>query len=195
LEQGDTGTREGATEIRRPTVADVDAMQALFALTWHATYDVMLGREQVERYVAGYFSRNQLLAHINAASMLNPIYVAFVDAAIAGIITMRHTLMFSGVLDMLYIDPSHQRRGVGRMLLNRALDDGFSRMIYLEVLPKNEAAIQAYMRMGFKAGGVHPSLSDPLQEILVMSKRLKPSPLQMLTYFKAGIESRLSDRA
>ncbi|MGE3704210.1 MAG: ribosomal protein S18-alanine N-acetyltransferase [Vicinamibacterales bacterium] len=66
------------------------------------------------------------------------------------------------VLDELHVNnlavlPSHRRRGLGRALLQRALDDGRrsgATRAYLEVRASNADARHLYARLGFSEAGV-----------------------------------------
>jgi ribosomal-protein-alanine N-acetyltransferase len=52
------------------------------------------------------------------------------------------------------VDPAHQRRGIGRRLLEALLKFADGGVVYLEVRTDNEAAIALYRSMGFDQIGV-----------------------------------------
>jgi ribosomal protein S18 acetylase RimI-like enzyme len=61
----------------------------------------------------------------------------------------------------LYVDPSRRRRGIGRRLLERALQEGEARgadTIWLETTSLNYPGVQAYRRLGFELCGLDTTL-------------------------------------
>ena len=69
----------------------------------------------------------------------------------------------------LAVDPAFRGRGVGALLLQHLLDQGFSK-IYLEVRSSNHSAVGFYRRAGFaEVGRRRAYYSDPAEDALVMA--------------------------
>lgn len=54
-------------------------------------------------------------------------------------------------LAWLYVDPAHMRKGIGRRLVQHAIDGTQTRPLCIEVLSGNTAALTLYEAMGFRA--------------------------------------------
>jgi ribosomal-protein-alanine N-acetyltransferase len=80
----------------------------------------------------------------------------------------------------LVVDPDHQRRGFGRLLLHHAVEqvrDNDAECMFLEVRPSNSAARRLYQSNGFSLfgcrRGYYPPTSQALREdALVLCRRL-----------------------
>ena len=86
--------------------------------------------------------------------------VATRDGEIVGMLAVKKA---ERVLDQLYISPSTQRQGIGKLLLKRAMEDmpaGFT----LRTASANIAARAFYEQMGLKllSEGAHPRLGLPV---------------------------------
>jgi [ribosomal protein S18]-alanine N-acetyltransferase len=77
------------------------------------------------------------------------------------------------------VEVSAQRRGIGRALMNAALDFGRServRLVLLEVRRSNRAAIKLYRSLSFSAMGVRPQYyADTGEDAVEMALTLDPS--------------------
>lgn len=84
----------------------------------------------------------------------------------------------SAHLYSLTVDPRHQGRGVGRLLLGRieeaAVARGLARL-HLEVRSDNEGAIGLYLSAGFVETGHRPNYYADGKEALSMEKSLSPA--------------------
>ena len=54
----------------------------------------------------------------------------------------------SGKIEMLFLHPSHFRKGIGRMLVRKAFSE--QNVQYVDVNEQNPAAVEFYERMGFR---------------------------------------------
>jgi ribosomal-protein-alanine N-acetyltransferase len=52
------------------------------------------------------------------------------------------------------VDPEHQRRGIGRALLQAILDHAEGATVFLEVRTDNDSAIRLYRSEGFDVIGI-----------------------------------------
>lgn len=78
----------------------------------------------------------------------------------------------------LTVDPLHQGRGVGRLLLSRVEEAAIARglaRLQLEVRADNDAAIALYRSAGFVETGRRPDYYADGQEALSMEKSLSPA--------------------
>lgn len=60
------------------------------------------------------------------------------------------------VIQDFFVDPAHRRKGVGRALAGRLLEEAKAMRIDrvdLEVFPKNEGASAFWRKLGFRSGG------------------------------------------
>jgi ribosomal protein S18 acetylase RimI-like enzyme len=109
--------------------------------------------------------------------------VAEIDGELAGYLKLgratplessRHVLMIRG----LAVDPAHQRRGVGRALIEAAVDVAAARgvrRLTLRVLAPNSGARALYEACGFEAEGVQREeflLSGRYVDDVLMARRV-----------------------
>ena len=77
----------------------------------------------------------------------------------------------------LIVDPRHRRRGVGRLLVERALDEarrrGLRRLVAL-VRPDNEAALRLFADCGFEPSGSHVVGFEHLARVVHNADRERP---------------------
>lgn len=80
----------------------------------------------------------------------------------------------------LAVHPDHRRRGIGALLLGRALEEARGRAIrvlYLEVRAGNEDARRLYERSGFEVVTVRRGYySQPVEDALVMRRLIGAQP-------------------
>ena len=135
--------------IRDVTRDVVGAVRSLLVETWHANYDALLGRDRVTEITGVWHAVPNLAAQVGRPQ------AAFLLAEADGrvVATSEASLGEDGTLMLgrLYVLPSDQGRGIGRMLLERTLArfPGAAR-VRLEVEPGNERAIRFYERCGFE---------------------------------------------
>jgi ribosomal-protein-alanine N-acetyltransferase len=92
-----------------------------------------------------------------------------------------HRVMDEAELRNLAVDPPHQRRGIGKALLeaaaNRLLQAGAKRL-FLEVRASNEPARRLYHSLGFELRSTRKDYyRDPTEDALVMERWLS-APLE-----------------
>ena len=83
-----------------------------------------------------------------------------------------------GEIANVAVRPQHRRKGIARMLLEKALADGSSCLglhdFTLEVRAGNDAAIRLYESEGFRTEGVRPRFyRDPEEDAKIMWRRKK----------------------
>ncbi len=134
--------------IRDAGPADIEAVRALLARTWHATYDAILGPEVVTETIARWHNPEALSRDIGGPAFL----VAETDGALAGTALASEAPAGTVNLHRLYVDPAFQGQRIGARLL-AAVTRRFPQAaeIRLEVEPRNAPAIAFYAAQGFRA--------------------------------------------
>ncbi len=138
----------GLATIRDVAAADIAAIGALLARTWHATYDPILGREAVADIVARWHSPEALSRDLGGPAFLLlerdglPLATALARQGSDGVVDLHR----------LYVSPEAQGSGLGTRLLAE-IDRRFPKAseTRLEVEPRNAAAIAFYAANGFRA--------------------------------------------
>jgi [ribosomal protein S18]-alanine N-acetyltransferase len=101
------------------------------------------------------------------------VLIAEINAQVCGFLVARITGDEAEILNTA-IDPAHRRKGIGSLLLTRAISAAQAhntKSIYLEVRESNRAAISFYDRHGFaKTAERHGYYSTPTENALVMKK-------------------------
>jgi GNAT superfamily N-acetyltransferase len=77
-------------------------------------------------------------------SVINTVWVAEVEGQVAGYIAFH-----AGWIDHLFVHPDHQGRGLGPILLDKALEDGSERQLW--TFQQNTRARAFYEKRGFTA--------------------------------------------
>ncbi|MGE0056143.1 MAG: N-acetyltransferase family protein [Hyphomicrobium sp.] len=118
---------------------------------WNTSYAPILGKEAALRLQPG---PNRIAFAIMMSTRTQELQfdVAEVDNRVVGFVLSGPGGYFNRhFVWMLYVDPAYQRQGVGRRLLNSALERaGRARAIRLHVLKNNLAAQEFYESHGFQ---------------------------------------------
>jgi len=139
-------------EVRAAGSGDIAMLQALARSVWHAHYPDIIGVAQIEYMLDQRYRTEVVQGELERGDLWWEL------AAIAGSVVGFSSCLLTGAagemkLDKLYVLPQRQRQGVGRALLDsvrgRARRLGCFRLI-LFVNKRNEAAIAAYRRSGFR---------------------------------------------
>lgn len=137
--------------IRTVARKDLAPVRELIVTTWHDTYDHLYGADRVDAITADWHSPAALEQRLHLPH--SEFILADDGAAILGICFAEleeKTIM----LRQLYVLPSAQGRGVGRLLLEEIVncfDEATA--IELEVEPENERAVAFYRHFGFRLTG------------------------------------------
>jgi GNAT superfamily N-acetyltransferase len=161
--------------IRDVAERDAPAVRDVLVATWHHTYDPIFGPEKVEEIVNAWHTGPRLTAEVGQPN------AAFLVAEREGraVATASAHRGDDGpvCLNRLYVLPEEQGTGVGRRLLQVTLGrfPGAAR-VWLEVAPRNAAAIAFYERQGFRAEGPRASCGDRNDlASIIMAKMARPS--------------------
>ncbi len=105
------------------------------------------------------------------------LWVAELDGALVGYAVLWY-VGYEGELGNLAVDPAWRRHGLGRLLLDWALEHARERAVekvFLEVRVSNRSAQDLYLRRGFAQAGVrHRYYREPVEDALVLSMDLDP---------------------
>ena len=105
--------------IRPVTQADLAAVRHVLVTTWHATYDAILGNQQVEAITAAWHCMEALEQQRLAPGL--SFLVAEVDRRVVATASARSGTDGRISLSRLYVLPEMQGRGIGRQLLAAGL--------------------------------------------------------------------------
>jgi ribosomal protein S18 acetylase RimI-like enzyme len=139
--------------VRTASERDLAAVRALLVETWHATYDAIYGVERVTEITNDWHSIASLKARIGRPN--SEFLVADDGKTIGGMAYAAATTDPKLVmLHQLYVHPSFQGEGIGKMLLDE-IEDSFpdARMLRLEVEAANTSALAFYRANGFVQAG------------------------------------------
>ena len=139
--------------VRTAGERDLPAIRDLLVETWHATYDGIYGAKRVSEITGEWHSLPALktrLARPNSEFLVADDGREIGGMAFAAAASDGKTVM----LHQLYVRPSRQRRGVGRMLLCE-IEDSFpdAERLRLEVEEANLPAVKFYRSHGFVQTG------------------------------------------
>lgn len=140
--------RTHCVEIDRLTPGEVDAVCRLARRTWQDTYSDIISQQQIDAMLADRYASATI--HAQLADPRHAWLIAREDGELSG---FAHALIENEgcKLDMLYVDPERQRRGIGRSLFeavrNIARGQGVHRLS-LQVNRRNVRAIEAYRKYG-----------------------------------------------
>ncbi|MCM3368217.1 GNAT family N-acetyltransferase [Bacillus safensis] len=137
--------------------------------------------EHIEAYVKTAFHLNQLLKELQHPS--SQFYFVQVNGEVAGYLKInmddaQSEEMGSEALEIerIYIKQSFQKQGLGRYLIDQAIEiakNHHKQDVWLGVWEHNKAAIAFYQKLGFVQTGVHAFLmGDEEQMDFIMTKTL-----------------------
>ncbi|HZO69716.1 MAG TPA: GNAT family N-acetyltransferase [Kribbellaceae bacterium] len=154
--------------VRRAEPADTESVREVGLRTWPVAYDGIVAPEFVEQGLAEWWSPEAVRRGIERGITL--------VAEAPDVIGVAGLGQEDGLWVMwkLYVLPEQQGRGVGRALLDRAIEalpEGTERLL-LDVLVANEPAIRFYRAHGFERTDDAPS-RDLGRELMWMSRDLR----------------------
>jgi ribosomal protein S18 acetylase RimI-like enzyme len=174
-----------ATPVIRPaTVRDVAALAELAKRTWYDAFgdsvsagdlSVELETRRSETYFAEAMRKKTILVAETEKRLIG--YVQFGDVDAPGVEARPE----DQELDRLYVDAAWQGRGLGRRLMNAALEHprlAEASRIYLTVWDKNERAIRLYERLGFRVIGTTTFTigSEVAHDLVMMLEQNRGTP-------------------
>jgi ribosomal protein S18 acetylase RimI-like enzyme len=169
------------TYIRKCLPDELDTLWAIARETFDETFRPMNHPETFEKYLADAFNPEKLLGELQ-----NPgcsFYLIYSDETLAGYLKLNKTPAQSDIndpdsleIERIYVRKSHQGKGLGRVLLEFAMQQALEmkkESIWLGVWEKNTAAIGFYKKMGFREAGKHSfRMGDELQTDFIMKRMI-----------------------
>ena len=147
--------------VRDAAPSDAEAISAVAARSWPATYSGLLPPERIERAVRDGYAPARLREQIAECADAAPARVFLVaegDAGVVGFLHLGPGEQGGSELHRLYVDPDRFGEGIGGALLDALHARLGERAAYtLRVHPRNSRAREFYRRRGLvetgRAGG------------------------------------------
>ncbi|MBT2679351.1 GNAT family N-acetyltransferase [Bacillus sp. ISL-35] len=168
-------------DIIKCTIEDLQTLQEISYQTFNETFKDQNSPENMTAYLDKAFNLNQLENELNNAS--SQFFFVYVNDAVAGYLKVNSDDAQSEEMggesleiERIYVKNEFKKQGLGKYLLNKAVEIAFDtdkEKIWLGVWEKNENAIAFYRKMGFVQSGAHSFyMGDEEQIDLIMIKTL-----------------------
>ncbi|WP_077212675.1 GNAT family N-acetyltransferase [Bacillus dakarensis] len=168
-------------KLRRCTLENLHELQKISYETFNETFKDQNSPENMKAYMEKAFNSTQLEKELlNSSSQF---YFVHFHNEIAGYLKININDAQSEKMgdesleiERIYIKSHFQKQGLGKYLLNQAIDIARNltkKKIWLGVWEKNENAIAFYKKMGFVQTGAHSfNMGDEEQTDFIMTKIL-----------------------
>jgi len=162
-------------------IDDLEALRELSYRTYNDTFGSMNTPENMKVYLDKAFDINKLRDELlNSSSWF---YFLYTDGEVAGYLKLNECKAQSDIKDeesleveRIYIAKEHQGKGLGTVLLDKAIKVAQQRRksyLWLGVWEKNDKALQFYISKGFYRIGKHSFfMGDDEQTDFIMKKDL-----------------------
>lgn len=141
--------------IRKMVKSDIEAIQHIAAISWHATYDGIIPSDVQKQFLQQAYATERLEQRLEQTNM----YVAVEEDEIIGYAAFSSVRHDGEVeLSAIYVLPSKQGQGVGSKLLTHGILELQPRAIYANVEKENLGGRQFYDAKGFN---VAASFEEP----------------------------------
>ncbi|MGG4169144.1 GNAT family N-acetyltransferase [Rossellomorea vietnamensis] len=168
-------------KLKKCTIEDVHTLREISYDTFNETFKDQNSPENMKSYLEKAFNVEQVETELSHRS--SHFYLVYVHEEVAGYLKIntgdaQSEKMGDESLEIerIYIKRSFQKHGLGKYLLNKALEmatEQHLKKIWLGVWEKNENAIAFYKEMGFVETGAHSFyMGDEEQTDLIMSKQI-----------------------
>ncbi|CAN7239813.1 GNAT family N-acetyltransferase [Paenibacillus sp. LjRoot153] len=168
--------------IKKCTFGDLGLLQEISIETFIETFKNQNSPENMKNYLEKAFNLNQLEKELSNIS--SEFYFVYSNEEIAGYLKVNTNdaqteKMGNDSLEIerIYIRKKHHKQGLGKYLINIAIEKAMEwkkEKIWLGVWEKNESAITFYKKMDFVQKGAHSFyMGDEEQIDLIMIKTLK----------------------
>ncbi|WP_130807634.1 GNAT family N-acetyltransferase [Senegalia massiliensis] len=168
-------------EIRKCSIEDSHKLQEISYETFKETFENQNSEENINNYLDSAFNLEQLKKELlNSCSQfffiyLNTKLVGYLKLNVNNAQTEDMGYEYLEI-ERIYIKREYQNNGLGKHLLNKAIDIAINdnkKKIWLGVWEKNKNAIDFYNKMGFVQIGSHSFyMGDEKQTDFIMSKTL-----------------------
>ncbi|WP_042150163.1 GNAT family N-acetyltransferase [Paucisalibacillus sp. EB02] len=166
---------------KKCTVEDLQSLQEISYETFNDTFKEQNSPENMHAYLERAFNVKQLEKELSNPS--SQFYFVFIYDEVAGYLKINVDDAQSEEMDnesleieRIYIKSKFQKQGLGKLLLNKAIEIAIEhnkKKIWLGVWEKNENAISFYKKIGFVQMGAHSFyMGDEEQTDIIMTKTL-----------------------
>ncbi|USK83380.1 GNAT family N-acetyltransferase [Peribacillus asahii] len=167
--------------IKKCTIEDLCILQEISYETFNETFKQQNSPENMKVYLERAFNLKQLEKELSNTS--SEFFFVYFNDEVAGYLKVnindaQSEEMSDELLEIerIYIKNKFQKHGLGKYLLNKAMEIAMERnkkKIWLGVWEKNENAIAFYKKMGFAQTGSHSFyMGDEEQMDFIMTKTL-----------------------
>lgn len=167
--------------IKRCTLEDLRLLQEISYETFNDTFKHQNSAENMNAYLERAFNLKQLEKELSNIS--SQFFFVYFNNEVAGYLKVNTNDAQSEEMgdesleiERIYIKDKFQKHGLGKYLLNKAMEIAIERnkkKIWLGVWEKNENAIAFYKKMGFVQTGSHSFyMGDEEQVDLIMTNTL-----------------------
>lgn len=170
-----------AAKIKKCNNEDLLILQNISMETFYDTFKDQNSLENMNAYLEKAFNLKQLERELS--SIHSEFFFVYMNGEVAGYLKVNsgeeqtETMGEEALeIERIYIKCNFQKHGLGKYLLNQAVEMAMERKkkkLWLGVWEKNENAISFYEKMGFVQTGVHSFyMGDEEQMDLIMIKTL-----------------------
>lgn len=167
--------------IKKCTLEDSRKLQEISYETFNETFKHQNSLENMNAYLERAFNLNQVEKELSNIS--SQFFFVYFNNEVAGYLKVNTNDAQSEEMgdesleiERIYIKNNFQKHGLGKYLLNKAMEIAMERnkkKIWLGVWEKNENAIAFYTKMGFVQTGAHSFyMGDKEQTDLIMTKTI-----------------------
>lgn len=167
--------------IKKCTVEDLGLLQEISIETFNETFKYENSPENMKAYLERAFSLKQLEEELSSTA--SQFFFVYLNSEVAGYLKVNTNDAQSEKMgeesleiERIYIKKKFQKHGLGKYLLNQAMEIALKlnkKKIWLGVWEKNENAIAFYKKKEFVQTGVHSFyMGDEEQIDFIMTKTL-----------------------
>lgn len=168
-------------KIKKCALEDLDKLQEISCETFNETFKQQNSPENMNAYLERAFNLKQLESELS--NIFSHFFFIYFNNEVAGYLKVNTNDAQSEEMgddsleiERIYIKNKFQKHGLGKYLLNKAMEIAIelnNKNIWLGVWEKNENAIAFYQKMGFVQTGTHSFyMGDDEQKDFIMTKKL-----------------------
>lgn len=167
--------------IKKCTLEDLDLLQEISVETFTETFKDQNSPENMNAYLKKAFNLEQLEKELSNLS--TEFYFIYANVEIAGYLKInthdaQTEIMGNDSLEIerIYIRKNHHKQGLGKYLINIAIERAIEldkQKIWLGVWEENKSAITFYQKMDFVQTGAHSFYMGEEEQVdMIMTKNL-----------------------